>query len=78
MEPIGGEELREGFPALSLAQVYGAIAYYLDHQASLDAGWADDDLRAQRQREQARRDNPALYARLDERRARLHQRLAYL
>ncbi len=30
------EAIQDAFPALSLSQVYGAIAYYLDHQAALD------------------------------------------
>jgi uncharacterized protein (DUF433 family) len=31
------ESIQDSFPALSLSQVYAAIAYYLDHQAELDA-----------------------------------------
>jgi len=31
------EAIRENFPTLSLEQVYGAIAYYLGHQAEIDA-----------------------------------------
>ncbi len=30
------EATQDAFPTLSLGQVYGAIAYYLDHQAELD------------------------------------------
>jgi uncharacterized protein (DUF433 family) len=30
------EAIQDAFPSLSLSQVYGAIAYYLDHQAELD------------------------------------------
>ena len=30
------ETIRESYPLLTLAQVYGAIAYYLDHQAAMD------------------------------------------
>jgi uncharacterized protein (DUF433 family) len=30
------EAIRESFPTLSLEQVYGAIAYYLGHQAEID------------------------------------------
>ena len=30
------EAIQDAFPALSLSQVYAAIAYYLDHQAELD------------------------------------------
>jgi uncharacterized protein (DUF433 family) len=31
------EAIQDAFPSLSLGQVYGAIAYYLDHQAEIDA-----------------------------------------
>ena len=31
------ETIRDNFPTLSLAQVYGAIAFYLSHQAEIDA-----------------------------------------
>jgi uncharacterized protein (DUF433 family) len=30
------EEIQEGFPKLSLAQIYGAIAWYLDNQVDAD------------------------------------------
>jgi uncharacterized protein (DUF433 family) len=30
------EAIQDAFPALSLSQVYAAIAYYLDHQTELD------------------------------------------
>jgi uncharacterized protein (DUF433 family) len=30
------ETIRENFPTLSLEQVYGAITYYLAHQAEID------------------------------------------
>lgn len=45
------EEMREQFPSLTLAQVYGALVYYLEHQTELDARFAEerralDELRA--------------------------------
>ena len=30
------EAIQDAFPVLSLSQIYGAIAFYLDHQAELD------------------------------------------
>src|SRR5437016_14465458 len=30
------EAIQDAFPVLSLSQVYGAIAFYLDHQVELD------------------------------------------
>ncbi|MGH9835470.1 MAG: DUF433 domain-containing protein [Blastocatellia bacterium] len=37
------ESIQDSFPALSLSQVYAAIAYYLDHQAELDAYLAHNE-----------------------------------
>lgn len=37
------EEIHENFPSLSLAQVYGAIVYYLEHQDALDARFAAEE-----------------------------------
>ena len=30
------ETIQENFPVLKLSQIYGAIAYYLDHKAEID------------------------------------------
>lgn len=38
------EAIQDAFPALSLSQVYAAIAYYLDHQAELDAYLAHNEM----------------------------------
>lgn len=69
-EGYTAEELRLGFPALSLAQIYGSIAFYLDHQTELDAEFQADDERYQRQRAADRASDPAFYQRLDERKKR--------
>lgn len=37
------EAIQDAFPALSLSQVYAAIAYYLDHQDELDAYLAHNE-----------------------------------
>jgi uncharacterized protein (DUF433 family) len=37
------EAIQDAFPALSLSQVYGAIAYYLDHQPELDQYLAQNE-----------------------------------
>jgi uncharacterized protein (DUF433 family) len=73
-EGYTAEEAQAAFPALSLAQVYGTIAYYLDHQAELDAQFLADDQEYLRQRERDRTADPEFYARLDERRAQLCER----
>jgi len=36
-EGCSPETIREDFEGLTLAHVYGAIAFYLDHQAHIDA-----------------------------------------
>jgi uncharacterized protein (DUF433 family) len=36
LEGSAPEAIRESYPLLTLAQVYGAIAYYLDHKAAMD------------------------------------------
>jgi uncharacterized protein (DUF433 family) len=36
-EGCSPETIREDFEGLTLAHVYGAIAFYLDHQADIDA-----------------------------------------
>jgi uncharacterized protein (DUF433 family) len=37
------EQIQANFPTLSLAQVHGAIVYYLEHQDELDARFAEED-----------------------------------
>lgn len=75
-EGYTAEEVQQGFPALSLAQVYGAVAYYLDHQGELDRMFEEDNQRYQQQRAHERAADPDFYRRLDERTSRLRQRLA--
>ena len=31
------EQIKDSFPSLSLAQIYGAIAYYLEHESAVEA-----------------------------------------
>ncbi len=62
------ESIVQSFPTLTLEQVYGAIAYYLDHQDVIDEyirqGEADYDAK----REQARKADPMFYQKMAERR----------
>ena len=74
-EGYSAEELQFGFPTLSLAQVYGAIAYYLDHRQALDMRFDAEDEEYYLQRERDREAYPKFYRRLDERRADLRRRL---
>jgi len=59
------EGIVESFPALSLEQAYGAIAYYLARQQAIDAYLQKGQAEFQRMREESRRKNPALYAKLE-------------
>jgi uncharacterized protein (DUF433 family) len=55
------EAIAADFPALSLEQVHGAIAFYLRHRAEIDQYLADQDRRWQQfQRESASRHGPLL------------------
>lgn len=68
------EAIREDFPLLTRAQIYGAIAFYLNRQAEIDEYLA----RIQGEFEQSavplRQANPALWERLERARARLASR----
>ena len=55
----------ESFPALSLEQVYGTIAFYLAHQQEIDAYLQQGRADFERMRKQSRRRNRALYAKLE-------------
>jgi uncharacterized protein (DUF433 family) len=64
------EAIQEDFPLLKLSQIYGAIAFYLDHRAQIDSyladtKWAFDDAGTPLAVE-----NPALWERLQ--RAKAH------
>jgi len=52
----------EQFPSLSLADVYGVITYYLDHQQELDAHFARLQEEYERARLQDRTEHPEYYA----------------
>ena len=59
----------ESFPALSLEQVYGALAFYLAHRESIDGYLQEGKAEFARLRDEARRKHSQLYARLDAARA---------
>ncbi len=59
------EGIVESFPALSLEQAYGAIAFYLAHQQTIDAYLQKGRADFERMREESRRKYPALYAKLE-------------
>jgi len=59
------EGIVESFPALSLEQVFGAVAFYLANRESIDAYLLDGRAEFARMRDEARRKHPALYSKLE-------------
>ena len=58
------EAIVQSFPALTLEQVYGAIAYYLRHQERIDMYLKQAEAEEAAIVEQLRHQNRALYERL--------------
>ena len=64
------ESIAQSFPGLSLEQVHGALAFYLAHQAEVDASIESAQLEFDALREASRRQDPMFYQKLgDARRA---------
>ena len=59
------ETIARKFPALDLAQVYGAIAFYLSNQAEIDEYLRQGEVEYEKFRQQQRRADPEFYARFD-------------
>jgi uncharacterized protein (DUF433 family) len=59
------EGIAEGFPALVPAQVFGALAYYLDRREEVDAYLAAAAEEFDALRKKSREMHPGLYAKLD-------------
>jgi uncharacterized protein (DUF433 family) len=64
MEGQTAESIAQSFPALSLEQVYGAIAFYLANQAEIDAYLAKARTDYEAKRRAARDADPAFYQKL--------------
>lgn len=62
------ETIRDNFPSLNLAQVYGAITYYLEHQDDVDRHLRDVQARFEEARRAQTHISDDLRARLDRRR----------
>lgn len=58
------ETIRENFPTLTLAQVYGAVAYYLENREAVDEYLRQGEVEYEEQRRQWRAANPEMYRRL--------------
>jgi uncharacterized protein (DUF433 family) len=66
------EGIAESFPALGLEQIFGALAFYMANRETVDQHLRQGQAEFEVLREQARRDNPALYRRLAEARQNTH------
>ena len=58
------ESIADNYPALTLEQIYGAIAYYLANKQEIDAWLAEGERAAESQHRQSRQTNAELIARL--------------
>ena len=58
------ERIVQSFPTLTLAQVHGAIAYYLDHKQLIEDHFAEIDREFERLVPPLSQSNPELFARL--------------
>lgn len=58
------ETIADNFPALTLEQVYGAIAFYLAHQQEIDEYLRQGEAEAEQRKQQWRATNTALYRKL--------------
>jgi uncharacterized protein (DUF433 family) len=65
------ETIQENFPALKRAQIYGAIAFYLDHQAEIDEYLARSEREFEESTVPLRQANPELWGKLERARAKM-------
>jgi Protein of unknown function (DUF433) len=56
------DEVQESYPVLSLAEVYGAILYYLEHRDILDAFFGAMDARYSANKAESEARDPAFHA----------------
>ena len=66
------EGIAESFPDLGLEQIFGALAFYMANREIVDHYLSEGQREFEVLRQQARRDNPVLYSKLDEARRRTH------
>jgi uncharacterized protein (DUF433 family) len=59
------EGIGESFPAVTLEQIFDALAFYLANRGAIDDYLSRGREEFARLREESRRRNPALYAKLD-------------
>ena len=59
------EGIVDSFPALNLEQVFGAVAFYLANRECVDSYLREGRAEFARIRDEGRRQNPKLYAKLE-------------
>ena len=62
------ESIAQSFPVLTLEQVFGAIAYYLDHQDDIDEYIKLGEVDYEAMRDAARKADPMFYQKMADRR----------
>lgn len=65
------ETIAQSFPTLTLEQVYGAIAFYLQHRAEIDVYLQQGQRDYETQRQAAREADPIFYQKMAEARRRM-------
>ena len=60
------EGIAESFPALTLEQIFGGLAFYMANRGRIDQYLSESRREFEEMRRQARQNNPMLYAKLDE------------
>jgi uncharacterized protein (DUF433 family) len=60
------ESIAQSFPALTLEQVHGALAYYLAHQSEIDAYLQSAAVEYEALRESSRQQDPMFYQKLSD------------
>lgn len=60
------EATHESFPAVTLEQIYGSLAYYLANRAAIDEYLREASEEYEKMRLAAREKNPLLYRKLEE------------
>ncbi len=63
-EGMSAESMVDSYPALTLEQVHGALAFYLGNQKEIDAYLAEGQRIAESQHQQSRRTHAELIAKL--------------
>ena len=68
------ESIQRSFPTLTLEQVYGAIAFYLAHEAEIDGYLERGEEELERLRKETRDRDPEFYGKMTSARSRLSTR----